>query len=504
MTNTILRSTRCRVAATAAALLLLGGCAPLARGARPTPARGLAAAVDSIVGAVPLDRTHWGIAVYDPAADRMVYELNARKHFVPASNTKLVATTTAMALLGPDYRYRTELFTLGPGARPGDSRGLLLVARGDPTWSATFQPANFAVPEALADSVRAAGVRRIDGDLVIDASAFEPMLVNPSWEIGDLVADYGAATGAIAVGEGTFGLVLLPGLGVGLPAAARFLGPEPVEPVVTALTTSPSGTRRDFDAERWAGNDTLYLRGSIPLAAAPDTVNLASANPETYAARALQSALEQRGIRVTGAVRIVHDTLEARRLRAQPTLGRIASWTSPPIAEIVAAILKPSDNWMAEQVLKTLGLEKAGRGAWSTGLRVERRFLIDSVKIDSLAFSLRDGSGLSAQNLLTPETIVRLLAYGSRAPWGATYRTALAQPGERGTLSRRLETLRGRLFAKTGSIANVNSLSGILRTDAGHDLVFSIQSNGSGVPSGLIRAAIDRIVLQLARSGATQ
>ncbi|MBX6366213.1 MAG: D-alanyl-D-alanine carboxypeptidase/D-alanyl-D-alanine-endopeptidase, partial [Gemmatimonadetes bacterium] len=469
---------------------------------RPAPARGLAAAVDSIVSAAPLDRTHWGIAVYDPAADRFIYELNARKHFIPASNTKLVATTAAMALLGPDYRYRTELFTLGPGARPGDSRGLLLVARGDPTWSATFNPSDFTVPEALADSVRTAGIRRIDGDLVVDASLFEPTLVNPSWEIGDLVWGYGAATGAIAVGEGTFRLVLLPGLGPGLPAAARFLGPDPVEPVVTALTTAPSGTRPRFDVERWAGNDTLYLRAEIPLDAAPDTNAIASANPEAYAARVLQSALERRGIHISGAVRVVHDTLEARRLRSQPTLGRIASWTSPPMADIVAGILKPSDNWMAEQVLKTLGAELGGRGSWRAGLAVERRFLIDSVKVDSLGFSLRDGSGLSAQNLLTPETIVRLLAYGSRAPWGKTYRAALAQPGEHGTLSRRLETLRGRLFAKTGSIANVNSLSGILTTDDGRDLVFSIQSNGSGVPASLVRAAIDRIVLQLAHTRA--
>ncbi len=179
----------------------------------------------------------------------------------------------------------------------------------------------------------------------------------------------------------------------------------------------------------------------------------------------------------------------------------VASWTSAPVDRIVAACLKPSDNWLAEQLLKTLGARKGQGGSWRGGLAVERGFLTGPVGLDSLDFSLRDGSGLSAQNLLTAHAISRLLTYVRGQPWGATYRAALAEPGQPGTLQRRLVAYQGRLYAKTGSIANVNSLSGYLTTDGGRELVFSILTNGSGVPSAQVRAGIDRIVAAIAAGG---
>src|SRR5690606_25647417 len=175
-----------------------------------------------------------------------------------------------------------------------------------------------------------------------------------------------------------------------------------------------------------------------------------------------------------------------------PPLVPIASWTSAPLSEIVAAILKPSQNWIAEMLLKTLGAERGEGGSWPAGLEVERRYLFDVVGIDSTAVVLRDASGLSAQNLLTPRAIVQLLEHARRMPWGPVYRAALAVPGEKdGTLERRLVALEGRLFAKTGTIAHVNSLSGYLTTASGGELVFSILSNASGRPAAEVRRAID-------------
>jgi D-alanyl-D-alanine carboxypeptidase/D-alanyl-D-alanine-endopeptidase (penicillin-binding protein 4) len=167
--------------------------------------------------------------------------------------------------------------------------------------------------------------------------------------------------------------------------------------------------------------------------------------------------------------------------------------------EIVARMLAPSQNWIAEQLLKTLGAEFGAEGSWRGGLAVERSYLIDVVRIDSGAVNLRDASGLSAQNLLTPAATVALLAHARSQPWGAAYRAGLPTPGTPGTLSGRLRSLEGRVAAKTGTISNVNSLSGYLTADGGRELIFGVFTNGSGLPSALVRSAIDSVVVAVAR-----
>ncbi|HEX6558151.1 MAG TPA: D-alanyl-D-alanine carboxypeptidase/D-alanyl-D-alanine-endopeptidase, partial [Longimicrobiales bacterium] len=224
---------------------------------------------------------------------------------------------------------------------------------------------------------------------------------------------------------------------------------------------------------------------------------IAIPDPETFTARALVAALRRKSITVTGAVRVLRDSAA---LAALPPAQTAFTWQSPPMKDIIAGIMKPSQNWIAEQLLKTLGAVKGTGGNWRDGLNVERRYLIDVVHIDSTAFSLSDGSGLSAQNVVSPHAFVMLLEHARRASWGEQYRAALPVPGMRGgTLSTRLSGLETRLSAKTGSIANVNSLSGYVRTAGGRDLTFSVLTNGSGRSSADVRRGIDAFVQALAR-----
>ena len=147
----------------------LAACAPAP--GRPAPRRAtLAAVADSLARTPPLHRAQWGVLVRDAATGRTLYERNADRLFVPASNTKLVVTAVALAEFGPDYRYRTELYA--PRRAPDDTvaRALLVVGRGDPTLSRRFHPEGPHPLDALADSVAGAGIRRIAGPLVVDAS----------------------------------------------------------------------------------------------------------------------------------------------------------------------------------------------------------------------------------------------------------------------------------------------------------------------------------------------
>jgi D-alanyl-D-alanine carboxypeptidase/D-alanyl-D-alanine-endopeptidase (penicillin-binding protein 4) len=179
---------------------------------------------------------------------------------------------------------------------------------------------------------------------------------------------------------------------------------------------------------------------------------------------------------------------------------KLVSHTSPPLSDIVEAILEPSQNWMTEQLVRTLGQQMGEEGSWREGFRIEEEFLTLQVGVDSLDLALRDGSGLAAYNLVTPRALVRILSFMRRSPHSELYRLALAEPGEEeGTLRRRLPGFEGRVFAKTGTITHVNSLSGYLVTGEGREVIFSILTNGSGLPSGGVRAAIDRIVEEASR-----
>lgn len=477
-------------------LLLLSACAGSVATEAPAPRP--FAAIDSVIN-VDLDKTHWGIEVLDRTNNRVVFAHNPTRHFVPASNTKLVVTTVAMGTLGPDWRYRTPIYVSRPAGDP-TARGLLIVGRGDPTMSGRFHGGDdFAVVKMLADSLYAQGIRRIDGDIVVDATYFTRERVHSSWEIGDLPWYYASTTGAFAIAEGALRLIVQGGSARGAPAVANTVGANMPMPVVVRAITDTARARANIDVDYEAWPDTLIISGSVGLGSA-DSSWIALSDQSAFAAQALRDALNRRGIATAGGIRVLTDSASAATARAAFDTTALLTWTSPPVSEIVAGILKPSQNWIAEQLLRTLGAHYRGRGSWGAGLDVERRYLIDVARIDSTAFSLRDGSGLSAQNLLSPRAIVALLEHARQTPWGAQYHAALPAPQERGgTLSNRLAGLEGRLVAKTGTIANVNSLSGYMRTDDNRELTFAIMTNASGRPSGDVRRAIDRIINSLAR-----
>jgi D-alanyl-D-alanine carboxypeptidase/D-alanyl-D-alanine-endopeptidase (penicillin-binding protein 4) len=152
-------------------------------------------------------------------------------------------------------------------------------------------------------------------------------------------------------------------------------------------------------------------------------------------------------------------------------------------------------------LLKTLAREVGDTGSWTKGLEVETRFLIDSVKIDSTAFDLQDGSGLSAGNLVTPRAFVQLLSYMYRHPKRASFIAGLPRAQQRGSLLRRFAgtAVEGRVLAKTGSISRVNTLSGYIEKTDGRVITFSIQANAHDIANRQMLAQIDSVVVQLAR-----
>ncbi|HXF96193.1 MAG TPA: D-alanyl-D-alanine carboxypeptidase/D-alanyl-D-alanine-endopeptidase, partial [Gemmatimonadales bacterium] len=250
---------------------------------------------------------------------------------------------------------------------------------------------------------------------------------------------------------------------------------------------------------RHPGTWSIWAEGTAALGRKPWSESFAVPDPNLYAARALMAALAARGIAVEGGATGTTDSLAYRAARLA---GPLVDRRGRPLGDLIFPVLNTSQNTFAEYLLKILGRELGGVGSWEAGLEIERRFLVDSVGIDSTAFALDDGSGLSAGNLVTPRALVRLLRYLDRHPRREVFLRGLPRAGQPGSLLRRFvgTPVEGRVVAKTGSIYRVNSLAGYVERPDGRRLVFAIAVNNHTVPGRQILAQIDSVVVEIGRT----
>lgn len=456
----------------------------------------LAQRVSAVVDREPFDRAHWGILVQDARTGQVLYERNADRLFVPASNLKLVVAAAAAHHLPSDFRLHTSLYATGPvrdGVLEGD---LVLYGRGDPSISGRFHGDRMmAVWESIADSLSAAGVQRVRGAFVADQSRLDSIRLHHDWENYDLLWWYAAPVGALGFNDNSIDFHIRPGA-VGEPARIEW---QPRSSYVTLLNrtrTVGSGGARTLDFTRVGDSDTVLAYGTVPAEARPWTEYFAVRDPALYAGTVLREVLESRGITIdepgVRVVRAEQESVVDGDGRPREGVTELVRWASVALPELIFPILNSSQNWFAEQMLKTLGREVRGAGSWDDGLRVERDFLVDVVGLDAGSFHLRDASGLSAGNLITPRALARVLEWArTRSP---VVDAMPVSAGPRGSLRSRLTDLPGRVRAKTGGIRNVDSLSGYLTTDDGRELIFVVIANGSAFSGARARAAIDDVV----------
>jgi serine-type D-Ala-D-Ala carboxypeptidase/endopeptidase (penicillin-binding protein 4) len=439
----------------------------------------------------PFDRGLWGIAIVDPAG-RLVFERNGDRLFVTASAAKIVVAGMAATTLPDDHRFRTTVHAAGPIVG-GEVRGdLVLAGYGDPALSGRWHASRFGPLEELADSLRAQGITRVTGDVVGDASYFDSVAVHPAWESYDLAFWYAAPVTALAFNDNTVDVSVIPGT-VGGPPVITFAPELGVVQFDNHARTSGPGTRRTFDFYRRPGTNAFWAAGDLPVDARPYDDNLAVIDGAAWTAAAFQRVLANRGITVGGGPRGVYDPAPYAAARARAPLA--VHW-SPPLEDLLRPILSVSHNWYAEMLLRALGRAAGGRGGWEDGIAAERRFLIDSLGIDSTAFELVDGSGLSHHNLVTPRAFVTILRALREHPRATRFLDALAVPGGVGTLRTRFRYTAptGRVRAKTGSISNTNTLVGYLDVGGGQYWTYAIQLNNHLLSNRDVLRRIDAIV----------
>jgi D-alanyl-D-alanine carboxypeptidase/D-alanyl-D-alanine-endopeptidase (penicillin-binding protein 4) len=472
------------------------------------PAQSLTARLNARLDGPGLDHHLWGVAVSDLAGNQ-IFGRNAERLFIPASNTKLVVTTVATVLLGPDFTVRTSLYGTGPvenGVLRGD---LVLYGRGDPTFSERCYRTDASIPGAcdedpaakfrdLARQLRERGVRQVAGDLVGDGSYFDDELVHPAWEQYDLNWWYAAPVSGLAFNDNSVDITIERADSVGRQPVVRLAPDVGYAEFENRAVIGPDTARQSFDILRTPNTDRYVATGVLPVGSGRQTEHAAVGDPNRYAALALREALRDEGIVVRGAVLSTVDPFDYALARGAPALAEVSS---RPLRDWVYPILNTSQNWFADMLLKQLGKQRGEGGSWHAGLAVERRFLIDSVGVDSTQFALSDASGLASNNLISPRAFTQILSYIRRHPTYESFALGLPRSGEPGSLRRRFvgTPLEGRVAAKTGSISRVNTLSGYVERADGTVLVFSIQANHHTLGSARMLDAIDSTIVELAR-----
>jgi serine-type D-Ala-D-Ala carboxypeptidase/endopeptidase (penicillin-binding protein 4) len=473
------------------------------------------ARVEATLARPGADKGYWGVLVMDARTGEVLYALNAQRYFTPASNTKLFSTALAMAALGPDYRFRTAIETHGTLDRSGRLRGdLVLAGRGDPNLSNRKLPMGKEVerdgpPEKVlaefADRVAARSVKQIEGDVVADDSYFAYERFPSGWDIDDMLWGYGAAISAVAVNDNTIAIELRSGEREGARASFHVEPRNDFYKIRNEVTTGPRGSEQKLEVSREPGSRLIRVGGTMPLNAEPHTLTLAVEEPAEYAAQLLKRLLEARGVRVSGEARARHSSYMGSRKTPGATVDPpvvLAEHTAVPLIEAVRVVNKTSQNLGAELLLRVAALEKAGASDGEAVLKFAQQFF-KGIGIDEGEVVLFDGSGLSRRNLVTPQAVVQLLTYIAQQPWAEAFRSTLPVAGEDGTLSDRMKDTpaAGRLWAKTGSLGHVNSLSGYATTLGGARLIFSMFGNNhilrgkeaTGVLDAISTAMIEEI-----------
>ena len=441
---------------------------------------------DALLATTPTSKGEWGLLIADAESGETLYEQNADKYFVPASNMKLFTTALALAKLGPEYRFHTTLETQDAISSEGALRGdVTLVGHGDPNLSNRKFPyerkEEFDGPPEkalveLADALVAKGVQEISGDVIGDDSYFPRERYPNGWEIDDMVWEYGAAISAIVVDDNTVALTLTPGEQAGNPVQAAVSPATPDFMVQNDVSTSAADVKSDLTLTREPGSHLVVVKGTLPAKSAPRKLVLAIEEPAQHAAAIVKRLLEERGVRVVGVARARHNHAEPV---GDPVV--LAEHVSVPLGDALKLVNKISQNLHTEMLLRTVARQS---GMWATPddlMKVPADFYA-TAGIEPGDVIQTDASGLSRHDLVTPRAIVTLLNFSQKQSWFGPYFASLPVAGIDGTLEDRMKNTpaAGRIHAKTGSVEHVRTLSGFAETPGGRRLIFSFLSNNQG------------------------
>ncbi len=418
------------------------------------------------------------VGVFVQTQSQILINLDGDKLFVPASNLKLFTTAAALQLLGSDYQIRTSLMV---DALPinGAIANLWLIGRGDPSFKIDDL-------KALVAKLKASGVRQIRGRIMAQSQFQGSGLGEWLWQ--DLQEDYAAIAHGLILDENVLDWTITP-TKVNQLVGFKWDRPELVDgwSVENRAVTRSLNSINSLKVERSLNQKQLIISGSLPANSEPELGAIAIPDPETHFLRLLQLEIIKQGIQIT----------PSNQFQGSPNI-ELAAIASPKLGNLLINTNKNSNNLYAEALLRNLGafakpnhLTSNYTSTDMAGIATVQEFWRTQGITPTM---IKDGSGLSPLNLVTPKAIATVLAFMSKNP---IFRNSLAVAGVDGTLKNRFKTTQNQIQAKTGTLEGVAALSGYVQPPKYEELIFSLIINNANLPKSELQKTLDAIALLL-------
>jgi D-alanyl-D-alanine carboxypeptidase/D-alanyl-D-alanine-endopeptidase (penicillin-binding protein 4) len=439
---------------------------------------------------------NWGVMVKSLRTGEILYKKNVDKLFTPASNQKLFTTAAALLLLNEKFYYETRLYLNGE-IRNGKIAGDLIISGyGDPTISSKFiEGGAVKLFEKWADSLKARGVNDILGDIIGDDSAFDNEPLGKGWETDNEKYFFSAESGALCINDNCVRFTIRPS-GVGEPAGITISPETGYVRIEDRVVTVPQNEEEGISFTRLHGTNNIIFSGRIRKNTKLISDYVSITDPTKYFLTVFREVLESRGIKFNGEIKSIK---ECKTKFDQDDWVLLYDHRSIYLKDIVKETNKNSNNYFAEQLIKTIGYKCNNLGSVENGLKACRDIFNDmGVNLDNM--NMVDGSGLSRMNMVTPRHIINLLSYMHKSEAHDPFYNSLSIAGIDGSLSSRMRrtSAENNVHAKPGYNTGVSALSGYVRTRDGEPLAFSMIVNNYLVPSALATYIQDLVCIRLA------
>ncbi len=438
----------------------------------------------------------WGVVIQSLETGEYFYKRNEDKLFIPASNLKLFTTAAGLVILGSDYQFKTNVYlngTVDGNILKGD---LVIQGRGDPTISGRFYGGDmFKVYNDWADSLLNKGIDEISGNVIGDDNAFDEIGLGTGWRWDYESEWFAAPSDAISFNDNCVDLVITVNKKKHQPQI-EVTPDTKYTIIVNKVVVVPKDSATSINAYRELGTNVITVFGTIRDNSDSVKTYVTVNNPTQFSMVVLKDVLRKKGIVIDGYPIDINDMTTALDYSK---MKKLFTQYSPPLKEIVKVINKNSQNFFAEQLLKTIGLETGGFGSVAKGLKAEDN-VFKEMGINPGSMNIVDGSGLSRLDLVTPRQIVSVLSYMFKSKYFIPFYNSLPIAGVDGSLGDRLQNTKaqGNVRAKTGFLEGVRSLSGYVFTGDNEPVAFSIICNNFNVPVKLAENIQDLVCLRLA------
>jgi D-alanyl-D-alanine carboxypeptidase/D-alanyl-D-alanine-endopeptidase (penicillin-binding protein 4) len=431
--------------------------------------------------------------VIDADSGNSVFEYNSGKSLTPASVMKLITSSAALELLGPEYHFHTEIgYTGNFNKRTGRLNGdIIIKGGGDPALgSGNFDEYYDSFPGKWIDEIKNLGIKKINGRVISDDSYYDYIPVPAKWLWEDEGNYYGAGAYGISVFDNTYEIHLNTASDTTAPVITK-IRPEECR-IALANWLEASGTANDGFVFAAPYSTSGWLAGTVPANQNDFVLKASITDPPLILAKIVDNKLKAAGIRISG-------TPSTTRLQQASTAKKIITIdeiVSPPLKEIITVLNHESVNMYAEHLLKELGKIFMDTGSTDAGLKVLTEFLRNA-GIDRSGMFISDGSGLSPVNAINARGLADLLLYMKRSGrYFDDFLNSIPYAGKEGTLKNYFsdQVFDSRLKAKSGSMTRVRSFAGYLKTASGKDLIFSIIVNNFTGPQKDIVSHIEEIL----------